>query len=181
MIQSAGDPHTRRIPGGHPSDRLTPPMRLLAILILVYVVSFVDRSIIGILAGRIKAELQLDDPQLGLLGGFAFVAFYATLGVPVAWLADRKSRVVIVSVSVAFWSLCTALCGLARDYSQLFLARMGVGVGEAGGSSLHTRRRGRPEQACTVNGASMTMRDRGCRASMTHANGAKEQRRVEPR
>lgn len=112
---------------------LTPPTRLLAILILVYVVSLVDRSIIGILATSIKADLALDDTQLGLLGGFAFVALYATVGVPVAWLADRRSRVAIISVSVAAWSICTSLCGLARNYAELFIARMGVGIGEAGG------------------------------------------------
>lgn len=116
-----------------PSIRLTPPWRVLFILVLVYVVSLIDRSIIGILAKPIQADLQLDDTQLGLLGGFAFVVLYATLGVPIAWLADRRSRVLIISISVAVWSLCTSLCGLSRDFSQLFFARMGVGVGEAGG------------------------------------------------
>jgi len=101
--------------------------------LIAYIFNFVDRQIIGILAVPIKAELGLSDRQLGLMGGVAFALFYSTLALPIAWLADRKSRVVIISVSVAVWSAFTALCGLAQNFWQLFLARMGVGIGEAGG------------------------------------------------
>ncbi|MFC3711642.1 spinster family MFS transporter [Sphingoaurantiacus capsulatus] len=102
-------------------------------LIVVYTFNFIDRQIVGILAGPIKAELALTDTQLGLMGGLAFALFYTALGVPIGLLADRKSRVWIMTVALALWSGFTALCGLAQNFWQLFLARMGVGVGEAGG------------------------------------------------
>ena len=107
--------------------------RVLLLLLLAYVFNFIDRQIIGILAVPIKAELGLSDRQLGLMGGVAFALFYSTLALPIAWFADRKSRIAIISTSVAVWSLFTALCGLANNFWQLFLARMGVGIGEAGG------------------------------------------------
>lgn len=107
--------------------------RLLAILMLVFVFNFVDRQIVGILAAPIKTELGLSDTELGVMGGIAFALFYTGLGIPIAWLADRKSRVVIVAVSLGLWSVFTALCGCAQTFWQLFFARMGVGVGEAGG------------------------------------------------
>ena len=107
--------------------------RVLAILLLAYIFNFIDRQIIGVLAIPIKAELGLSDTQLSLMGGIAFALFYSGLAIPIAWLADRKSRVNIIAVSVALWSLFTALCGLAQNFWHLFLARMGVGIGEAGG------------------------------------------------
>ncbi|MFN3387852.1 MAG: spinster family MFS transporter [Allosphingosinicella sp.] len=107
--------------------------RVLAILLLAYIFNFIDRQIIGVLAVPIKAELGLSDQQLGLMGGIAFALFYSGLAIPIAWLADRKSRVNIIAVSVALWSAFTALCGLAQNFWHLFLARMGVGIGEAGG------------------------------------------------
>jgi predicted MFS family arabinose efflux permease len=106
---------------------------VLLLLLLAYIFNFVDRQIIGVLAVPIKAELQLSDRQLGLMGGVAIAIFYSTLAIPIAWLADRKSRIAIISASVALWSLFTALCGFAQNFWQLFLARMGVGIGEAGG------------------------------------------------
>jgi MFS family permease len=107
--------------------------RILSILLLAYIFNFIDRQVVGILAIPIKADLSLTDRQLGLMGGLAFALFYTGLGVPIAWLADRKSRVAIISVSLALWSAFTALCGLAQNFWQLFVARMGVGIGEAGG------------------------------------------------
>ena len=107
--------------------------RVLAILLLAYIFNFIDRQIIGVLAVPIKAELQLSDTQLSLMGGIAFALFYSGIAIPVAWLADRKSRVNIIAFSVALWSAFTALCGLAQNFWHLFLARMGVGIGEAGG------------------------------------------------
>lgn len=106
---------------------------VLAILILVYAFNFLDRQIIGILAVPIKRELELTDSQLGLMGGVAFAFLYSTLGVPIAWLADRINRTWIMTVALTVWSGATALCGVTQNFAQLFFARMGVGVGEAGG------------------------------------------------
>nr|WP_151955891.1 MFS transporter [Sphingomonas sp. EC-HK361] len=102
-------------------------------LLLVYTFNFVDRQILGILAPAIKADLSLSDSQLGMLGGLAFALLYSTLAIPLAWLADRTSRSWVITVSLGVWSAFTALCGLAGSFGQLFLARVGVGVGEAGG------------------------------------------------
>ena len=106
---------------------------VLAMLILAYTFNFLDRQILGILAGSIKAELHLTDTQLGLMGGVAFAALYTTLGVPIAWLADRVSRTWIMTVALTLWSGFTVACGFAGGFWSLFLSRMGVGVGEAGG------------------------------------------------
>lgn len=105
----------------------------LALLIIVYTLNFVDRQIISILKDPIAAELNLTDSQLGLMGGVAFALLYTTLAIPIAWFADRSSRVWIVTWSLGIWSAFTALCGLTTNFIQLFFARMGVGVGEAGG------------------------------------------------
>jgi MFS family permease len=110
-----------------------PGGRVLLILLLAYIFNFIDRQIIGVLALPIKAELGLSDKQLGLMGGIAFALFYSGLAIPIAWLADRRSRVRIIAWSVGLWSLATAACGLAQNFWILFLARMGVGIGEAGG------------------------------------------------
>ncbi len=106
----------------------------LALLTLVYFFSFMDRYILSILLEQIKADLDLNDTQLGLLSGFAFAIFYATLGIPVAWLADRKSRRDIIAIALTLWSVMTALCGTAQNFIQLLIFRIGVGVGEAGSS-----------------------------------------------
>lgn len=106
---------------------------VLGMLLLVYTFNFVDRQILGILAGSIKAELDLTDTQLGVLGGIAFALLYSTVAVPLAWLADRTSRTWVITGSLAVWSGFTALCGMATGFWQLFIARLGVGVGEAGG------------------------------------------------
>lgn len=109
------------------------PNLVLAMLLLVYIFNFVDRQILAILAGPIQADLGIDDAQMGLLGGLAFALLYSTLGVPLGWLADRTSRSWVITLSLATWSLFTALCGFAQSFWHLFLARLGVGVGEAGG------------------------------------------------
>jgi len=106
---------------------------VLIMLVLVYTFNFIDRQIIGILAVPIKADLHLTDTQLGLMGGLAFALFYTSLGIPIAWLADRKSRTWIMTGALVVWSAMTAACGLVTNFTQLFLARLGVGVGEAGG------------------------------------------------
>ncbi|MEQ1930618.1 MAG: MFS transporter [Parvularculaceae bacterium] len=107
---------------------------VLAILTLVYTFNFIDRQIIGILSPAIKEDLGLSDSMLGLLKGLAFAVLYTTLGIPIAWLADRRNRVTIITVSLTVWSAFTALSGLAGNAVQLALARVGVGIGEAGGS-----------------------------------------------
>ncbi len=106
----------------------------LFVLFLGYVVNFIDRSILSILIEPIKADLALTDTQLGFLGGLAFAIFYSTLGIPIAALADRWSRVKVLSIAIAVWSAMTAICGLATNFWQLLIARIGVGVGEAGAS-----------------------------------------------
>jgi MFS family permease len=106
---------------------------VLAVLVLVYTFNFIDRQIVGILAVPIKTELHLSDSQLGMMGGLAFALFYTLLGIPIARLADRVSRTGIMTAALALWSLMTAVCGLTQNFAQLFLARVGVGVGEAGG------------------------------------------------
>ncbi len=113
----------------------TPAYRAWAlfILVVVYTFNFIDRQIVGILAVPIKRDLALSDTELSLMGGLAFALFYTFLGVPIAMLADRKSRVWIMTVALALWSAMTAACGFAQNFTQLFLARLGVGVGEAGG------------------------------------------------
>lgn len=106
---------------------------VLGVLILAYTFNFLDRQILGILAGSIKKDLGLTDSQLGLMGGLAFALFYTGLGIPIAWLADRWSRTWIMTGALTLWSAFTAACGFAGGFWQLFLCRMGVGVGEAGG------------------------------------------------
>ncbi len=106
---------------------------VLAVLVLVYTFNFIDRQIVGILAVPIKTELHLSDSQLGMMGGLAFALLYTLLGIPIARLADRVSRTGIMTAALALWSLMTAVCGLTQTFVQLFLARVGVGVGEAGG------------------------------------------------
>ena len=107
---------------------------VLGVLVVVYVFNFIDRQILAILAPAIKDELLLSDTQIGALSGVAFGIFYATLGIPIARLADRYSRVNIISICLSIWSLMTAFSGLATNFVQLLIARIGVGIGEAGGS-----------------------------------------------
>lgn len=106
---------------------------ILLMLILAYILNFLDRQIISILAVPIQKEFDLTDTQLGLLGGIAFGAVYSILTLPAAWLADRYSKSAIMTAALVVWSGFTAFCGLATNFITLFVARMGVGVGEAGG------------------------------------------------
>jgi predicted MFS family arabinose efflux permease len=105
---------------------------VLAILTVGGVLNIADRLILSILLEDIKADFLLSDTQMGLITGLAFTAFYVAFGIPIAWLADRKNRKTIVALSIATWSLMTALCGAATGFWTLFIARMGVGVGESG-------------------------------------------------
>ena len=104
---------------------------VVIVLFLAYVVSFLDRQILSLLIEPIKEDLQLTDTMISLLQGFAFAIFYTIVGIPIGRLADRKNRKGIIMIGVSFWSLMTSLCGFAQNAIMLFLARMGVGVGEA--------------------------------------------------
>ncbi len=106
---------------------------VLTILCFVYVLNFLDRQLLSILAKPIQDELGVTDGQLGLLGGFYFALFYCVLAIPVGWLADRTNRVRVLAFSCALWSAATAACGLSTSFGQLAISRMAVGVGEAGG------------------------------------------------
>jgi len=106
----------------------------LALLVSVGVAGWVDRNVLAALLQSIKLDLAFSDTELGLLGGVAFGVFYATVGLPIAWLADRSDRRSLIAAAVGVWSVMTAACGLAGGFPALFLARVGVGIGEAGGS-----------------------------------------------
>jgi MFS family permease len=108
---------------------------LLAILFLVSTSNYLDRNVVSVLLEPIKQEFRISDTLLGLLGGLAFALFYATLGLPVARWADRGNRRTAIAVALSAWSIATACCGFAQSFLQLLLARVGVGVGEAGAIS----------------------------------------------
>jgi len=137
------DPELRTIPldVSVASESLTPAKArspwyawyVLAVLTVVYSFSVIDRNFLSLLQEPIRKELGLSDTQLGTLTGLAFALFYATLAIPLARLADRSNRKVIVGLAIGLWSVMTGVCGLARGFLGLALARVGVGVGEAGG------------------------------------------------
>ncbi|WP_066827043.1 spinster family MFS transporter [Sphingomonas mali] len=109
------------------------PALVLTMLLVVYTFNFLDRQILGILAKPIQASLHLSDAQFGAIGGTAFAILYSVLGVPLALLADRVGKTRVIAGSLVVWSGFTALCGTATGFWSLFLSRLGVGVGEAGG------------------------------------------------
>ncbi|HEY0302715.1 MAG TPA: MFS transporter [Rhizomicrobium sp.] len=126
--------------GSRSSGQAAPVARLgarpwiaLGILCFVYVINFLDRSLLSILAKPIQDSLHVSDGQLGLIGGLYFAIFYCFISIPVGWIADRTNRVWVLSIACALWSAATMACGAAANYSQLVVARMTVGVGEAGG------------------------------------------------
>ncbi|MEW4449430.1 MFS transporter [Qipengyuania sp. JC766] len=106
---------------------------MLSLLSFVYVLNFLDRQLLAILALPIQETLDITDGQLGLIGGLYFAMFYTFIAIPVGWLADRTNRVTILAVACGIWSAATVACGLARTYPELVVARMAVGFGEAGG------------------------------------------------
>ena len=125
------------VPFGHEAAR---PVALgarawivLAVLAFVYVLNFLDRQLLSILAKPIQDSLHVTDGQLGRIGGLYFALFYCLISIPVGWLADRTNRVRVLSLACALWSVATMACGLSANYSQLVASRMAVGVGEAGG------------------------------------------------
>lgn len=113
--------------------RITSPNVVLLFLLLAYIFNFLDRQILGILLEPIKADLKFTDSELGVLTGPAFALVYSVVGLPLALLADRTSRSGVITAALASWSAFTALCGTASGFWQLFLFRLGVGLGEAGG------------------------------------------------
>lgn len=121
-------------PGMPVTQPLAPSARRYAIgmLLVIYIFNFLDRQIVNILAEPIKNDLGIADWQIGLMAGFAFAVFYTVLGIPIARYAEKADRVKIISVAVAVWSAFTIACGLAMNFTQLLLARVGVGIGEAG-------------------------------------------------
>lgn len=117
-------------------SRAVPAVRtglVLGMLCFVYILNFLDRQLVSILAKPIQDELQITDGQLGRITGLYFALFYCTIAIPVGWLADRTNRVKTLSIACALWSAATAACGMVHSYAQLVAARMAVGVGEAGG------------------------------------------------
>jgi MFS family permease len=104
---------------------------VVVLLTLIYTVSFIDRQILALMIGPIRRDFGISDTQVSLLIGLAFALFYTFLGIPIARLADRHSRRAIIAAGVLVWCLMTAACGVSHNYSQLFIARVGVGVGEA--------------------------------------------------
>lgn len=114
-----------------PEERERYGWYVVGVLMLAYVCSFIDRQILALMVGPIRRDLDISDTQMSLLMGLSFALFYSFLGLPIGRLADRSNRRNIIAAGIAVWSLMTALCGVARNYGQLFLARVGVGVGEA--------------------------------------------------
>lgn len=113
------------------SPNLRTAWYVVFVLMLAYISSFIDRQILSLLVAPIKRDMKLTDTEVSLLMGLSFAIFYTVLGIPIGRLADSKSRKVIIMVGIGFWSLMTALCGTVKNYGQFFLARIGVGVGEA--------------------------------------------------
>src|SRR4030095_6672308 len=106
---------------------------VIAVLWVVMLLRFVDLQIVAVLLESIRREFEVSDTLLGFMTGSAFAVFYGTLGIPVAWLADRYNRRNIIAAALGMWSAMNAVCGLGGSFATLFVARMGIGVGEAGG------------------------------------------------
>ena len=104
---------------------------VLVVLTVAYTISFIDRQILALMIGPIRKDLGISDTEVSLLIGLAFALFYTLLGIPIGRLADRFSRRAIIATGIFFWCTMTAACGMAHNYGQLFVARIGVGVGEA--------------------------------------------------
>lgn len=117
--------------GGRERANLRYAWYVVLVLMVAYTLSFIDRQILSLLVQPVKAELQISDTQIGLLQGLAFALFYTILGLPMGWIVDRYNRRNLIVAGISLWSVMTALCGAAGNFGMLFLARMGVGVGEA--------------------------------------------------
>lgn len=125
------------IPGAYSEAKSSSGLRrwyVLVVMCLIYTISIADRYVMSTVLEPIRLELRLTDGGVAFLTGVSLALFYVTLGIPIAWLADRMSRRNILAISLVAWSIMSALCGISRNYLQLLLARIGVGVGEAGGT-----------------------------------------------
>ena len=134
MIVRSGTPNKQRLMRADTSPPVYGPARywyMTGVLMLAYVVSYVDRSILTLLVEPIRRDMGLSDIQISLLHGLAFALFYSIMGFPIGRIADRRHRVGIIAIGISVWSLMTAACGIAKNFWQFFLARVGVGVGEA--------------------------------------------------
>ena len=120
-----------QVPQLETGESLTYSWYIVALCMLAYIFSFIDRQVITLLIEPIRADLQISDTQFSLLHGLAFAMLYAVAGIPIARMADSRSRPLIISVGIFVWSLATATCGMTKNFVQLFIARMAVGVGEA--------------------------------------------------
>lgn len=119
------------MPGNDATHQSSQSVYALLILLLAYILSFIDRNVMAVLVGPIREDFAISDTQFGLLHGLAFALFYTFLGIPIARAADSKNRRTIITIGITFWSLMCGLCGLMKNFTGLFLARMGVGLGEA--------------------------------------------------
>lgn len=128
LPQAAGPAETAD-DGGWPRPAVA--WYMVIVMMLAYILSFIDRVVLGLLVGPIRADLGISETQMSLLYGFVFAVFYTGVGVPIAWAIDRYNRRNIIAIGVAIWSAMTALCGVARGFVELALARIGVAVGEA--------------------------------------------------
>ncbi len=131
-IGSAGAPESSIAqPPSQPEYSLGYAWYVVIILMIAYTLSFIDRQILALLVGPIRADLSINDTQIGLLGGLAFALFYTLMGLPLGRIIDRHNRKNVITLGILFWSLATAACAMARSFGSLFAARAGVGVGEA--------------------------------------------------
>ena len=134
MTETTGDAAPEPQAAAQPKPLISPRSFALLLLLAVYISNYADRQILNVLAVQIMADLKIGNAAFGVLSGLSFAVFYATLGIPIALLADRMSRKRILIASMVVWSVMTAVCGMAQGFWQLAIARIGVGVGEAGGS-----------------------------------------------
>lgn len=134
MEQTSNVPETQDNNESKPLFKTRYMYYVLGVLFLGYICNSMDRAVLNVLLESIKHEFGVSDTMLGLLGGITFAMFYATMGIPIAALADRTSRVNVLSVSISLWSVATVLCGMATQFIYLLLARIGTAVGEAGGT-----------------------------------------------
>lgn len=123
--------HSAKVIKTGDSSSLAYPWYIVSLCMLAYIFSFIDRQVISLLIDPIRADLQISDTEFSLLHGLAFAMLYAVAGIPIARLADSRSRPLIISLGIFVWSLATAACGMAKSFMQLFLSRMAVGIGEA--------------------------------------------------